>query len=424
MTNKLLSYAAGCLFVLLAPGSVLGQAANTLSLEQCYRQAELNYPLTKQRGLIEQTKAYNIDNIAKGVFPQFSVNGQATYQSEVTSIAVPGFNVPTVSKTQYNLHGEVSQTLTDFAINKQKRTISGTEADIQQANLDAELFQLKGRINQLFFGIILIEGQLEQSEISKTDIRTGIAKVQAAVDNGTGFMSSVNKLKAELLTADQHTIELKASRKAYADMLAAFINQPIDTNTVFTKPAEPVLTDSINRPELKAYNLQMRSYAEQQRLTKVSNYPQLSAFFQGGIGNPSPVNFLASGLSSYYITGVRLSWNMAGLYTYHKSKLISKNNQDMVADRKNTFLFNTNLTLRQQNADVDRYRELIRSDDEIIKLRSSVKQTSAVQLQNGVMTANDYLLDINAEARARQDRTLHQVQLLMAQYDRKTTSGN
>jgi outer membrane protein TolC len=424
MTNKLLSYAAGCLLVLLAPGSVLGQEANTLTLEQCYRQAELNYPLTKQRGLIEQTKAYNIDNIAKGVFPQLAVNGQATYQSDVTSIAVPGFNVPTVSKNQFNLHGEVSQTLTDFAINKQKRTISGTEADIQQANLDAELFQLKSRINQLFFGIILIDGQLEQSEISKTDIRTGIAKVQAAVDNGTGFMSSVNKLKAELLTADQHTIELKASRKAYTDMLAAFINQPIDATTVFAKPAEPVLTDSINRPELKAYNLQMRSYAEQQRLTKVSNYPQISAFFQGGIGNPSPVNFLASGLSSYYITGVRLSWNIAGLYTYRKSKLISKNNQDMIADRKNTFLFNTNLTLRQQNADVERYRELIRSDDEIIKLRSSVKQTSAVQLQNGVMTANDYLLDINAEARARQDRTLHQVQLLMAQYDRKTTSGN
>lgn len=424
MTNKLLAYASGCLFVLLGAGSVWGQDTKTLSLEQCYRQAELNYPLSKQRGLIEQTKEYNIDNIAKGVFPQFTVNGQTTYQSAVTSIVVPGFNVPTVSKTQYNLHGEVSQTLTDFAINKQKRAISGVDADIQQANLEADLFQLKGRINQLFFGIILIDGQLEQTELSKTDIKTGIAKVQAAVDNGTGFMSSVNKLKAELLKADQHSIELKASRKAYTDMLGAFINQNIDANTTFAKPEPPVLTDSVNRPELKAFDLQARSYAEQQRLTKVSNYPQLNAFFQGGIGNPSPVNFLASGLSSYYITGVRLSWNIAGLYTYKKSKLISKNNEEMVFDRKNTFLFNTNLTLRQQNADIERYRELIRSDDEIIKLRGSVKQTSAVQLQNGVMTANDYLLDINAEAQARQDRTLHQVQLLMAQYDHKTTSGN
>jgi hypothetical protein len=96
----------------------------------------------------------------------------------------------------------------------------------------------------------------------------------------------------------------------------------------------------------------------------------------------------------------------------------------MVLDQRNTFLFNTNLTLQQQNADIERYRQLIKSDDEIIKLRDSVKQTSAVQLQNGVITANDYLLDINAEAQARQDRVLHQVQLLMSQYDHKTTSGN
>ena len=80
--------------------------------------------------------------------------------------------------------------------------------------------------------------------------------------------------------------------------------------------------------------------------------------------------------------------------------------------------------MRQQNADIERYAQLIQSDNEIIKLRDSVKQTSTVQLQNGVITANDFLLDINAEAQARQDRLLHEVQLLMSQYNYKTTSGN
>ncbi len=423
MINKLLSKAL-CVTFLLGTSSTFAQEANTISLEHCYRQAELNYPLSKQRGLIEQTKQYNVDNIAKGVIPQLTVNGQATYQSDVTSISIPQFHTPTVPKDQYNLHGEVSQTLTDFAINKQKQEISSTDADIQQANLEAQLFALKDRVNQLFFGVILLDAQLEQNELSKKDIQTGIANMQANVNNGTAFNSSLNKLKAELLKANQHTIDLKASRKAYTDMLGLFIGQKITESTVFTKPGEPVLTDSISRPEIKAYDLQAKQYQEQLRLTKISNYPQLTAFFQGGMGNPSPVNFLASGLSSYYITGVRLSWSIGGLYTLKKSRLISKNNQDMVWDQKNTFLFNTNLTLQQQNADIDRYRQLIQSDDEIINLRGSVKQTSAVQLQNGVITANDYLTDINAEAQARQDRALHQVQLLMAQYNHKTTTGN
>jgi hypothetical protein len=142
------------------------------------------------------------------------------------------------------------------------------------------------------------------------------------------------------------------------------------------------------------------------------------------VGKPNPVNFLSSQLSGYYLTGLRLTWNFGGLYTYHKDKLINKNNQEMVLAQRNTFLFNTSMTLRQQNADIVRYQQLIQSDNEIVSLRDSIKQTSAVQLQNGVISANDYLLDINAEAQARQDRLLHEVQLLLSQYNHKTTAGN
>lgn len=424
--NKVAQYLA--ILLLFTPlKKSLAQPPQSLTLGQCYQLAETNYPLTRQRALIEKTKEYNLDNIRKGIYPQFAVNGSATYQSDVTKISLPpGFNatIPTVSKDQYKLYGEVSQTLTDFGINKQKRTISATDAALQEENLNTELYKLKDRINQLFFGILLIDGQLRQNDLSAQDIKTGIAKVQAAINNGTDFKSSLNKLKAELLTNGQRTIDLKATRKSYTDMLSLFLNTTIDETTQFITPTPPTaMTDSISRPELKAYDLQTRSYIEQQRLTKINNYPQLNAFFQGGMGKPNPVNFLSTQLSGYYLTGIRLSWNFGGLYTYHKDKLINKNNQEMVLAQRNTFLFNTSITLRQQNADIIRYQQLVQSDNDIVNLRDSVKQSSAVQLQNGVITANDYLLDINAEAQARQDRTLHEVQLLMAQYNHKTTAG-
>jgi len=417
------------LLLLLSPGRSLAQSPQSLTLEQCYQLAETNYPLTRQRALIDKTKEYTLDNIRKGIYPQFAVSGTATYQSDVTKITLPpisgmNINIPTVPKDQYKLYGEVSQTLTDFGINKQKRTISATDAAIQQENLNTELYKLKDRVNQLFFGILLIDGQLRQNDLSAQDIRTGIAKVQAAIDNGTDFKSSLNKLKAELLTNGQRTIDLKANRKAYTDMLGLFLDTTIDEKTTFVKPAPPVYNDVISRPELRTFDLQTRSYAEQQRLTRINNYPQLNAFFQGGLGKPNPVNFLSTQLSGYYLTGLRLSWNFGGLYTYHKDKLISKNNQEMVQAQRNTFLFNTSMTMRQQNADIQRYQQLIQSDNDIVNLRDSIKQTSAVQLQNGVISANDYLLDINAEAQARQDRLLHEVQLLLSQYNHKTTAGN
>ena len=399
----------------------------TLTLDQCYQLAEKTYPLTKQRALIEKTKEYSIANISKGVYPQFLVNGSATYQSDVTKITLPqstNITIPSVSKDQYKLYGEVSQTLTDFGINKQRRTISQTDAQLQQENLNTQLYQLKDRINQLFFGILLLDEQLEQNDLAAKDIQTGINNVQATIQNGTGFTSSLNKLKAELLKTNQQAIDLRSTRKAYTDMLSLFIDQPITNTTKLTKPIPPAQTTSINRPELKAYDLQIQSYTQQLRLTKLNLNPQLNAFFQGGMGKPNPVNFLSTNLNGYYVTGIRLTWTIGGWYTYKKDRLINQNNQEMIKAQKNTFLFNTQLTLDQQKEDITRYQQLIASDDEIVNLRESVSKTSGAQLQNGVITANDYLLDINAASQARQDRAVHEIQLLLSQYNHLTTAGN
>ena len=411
------------------PSGARAQKADQLTLAACYQLGEATYPLTRQRELIAKTRDYNIANIAKGIYPQLSVNGQATYQSDVTQVnlpKIPGYNlsIPTVPKNQYKLYGEVSQTLTDFGINKQRREISSTDAELQEANLSTDLYALKDRINQLYFGALLIDDQLQQNELAARDIRTGIAKVEAAIRNGTDFVSSLNKLKAELLKTEQHSVELSASRTAYTDMLSLFINRPVDSTTVLARPEEPATTDSINRPELKGYDLQLQSYAENLRLTRLNLLPQVSAFFQGGFGQPNPVNLLSTSISGYYLTGLRLTWTIGGSYTYKKDRLISHNNEEMVKAQRNTFLFNTNLTMRQDNADIRKYRALIKSDDEIVQLRESVGKTSAVQLENGVISANDYLLDVNATAQARQDRAVHQMQLLMTQYNYKTTSGN
>jgi len=405
------------------------RAQPSLTLEQCYRLAEANYPLTRQRALIAGTRDYNISNITKGIYPQLSVDGTATYQSAVTDITIPPINgykinIPTVPKDQYKLYGEISQTLTGFGINKQQRRISITDAALQEANLNSDLYQLKDRIDQLYFGTLLIDDQIAQNNLAAKDIQTGIDNVQARINNGIDFQSSLNKLKAQLLQTDQHTIELKASREAYTDMLGLFINETVDSTTRLERPEPPRPTDSINRPELKAYDLQVRQYDENLRLSRLNLYPQLSAFFQGGMGQPNPMNLLSTTLSPYYFTGLRLTWTIGGAYTYKKDRLISLNNREMVKAQRSTFLFNTEQTLHQENADIRKYIKLIESDDDIVNLRESVSKTSAVQLHNGVISVNDYLLDINAAAQARQDRAVHQIQLLMAQFDHKTTSGN
>ena len=206
-------------------------------------------------------------------------------------------------------------------------------------------------------------------------------------------------------------------------MLSHFIGTAIDENTTLLKPAPQLVSNTINRPELKFYDLQKKTFDLQNKLITAKNLPRFSLFFQGGLGRPA-LNMLSNDVQGYYIGGLRLNWNLTGFYTYNKEKKILAVNQDFIDIQRETFLFNTNLNLRQQNSEITKVQELIVTDNDIISLRESVKNTTKIQLENGTATTNDYLISVNAEDQARQNLILHEIQLLMAQYNYQTTSGN
>ena len=80
--------------------------------------------------------------------------------------------------------------------------------------------------------------------------------------------------------------------------------------------------------------------------------------------------------------------------------------------------------MKQQQSDIEKLEQLITTDKEIIDIRASVKDAAKAQLENGVITANDYLREINAEDQARQALITHELQLLQATINYKTISGN
>ena len=403
------------------------QQTGTLTIEEVYQLAQTNYPLIKQRDLITKTKDYSVSNASKGYLPMFQVSGQATYQSEVTSfpfkLPITGFSFPGYSKDQYKAYAEVDQLIYDGGVIKnQKKTAEANEV-IQKQNLDVELYSLYDRVNQLFFGALLMDEQLKQNELLIKDIQNGIDKTKALVANGAAYRSSVDELSAQLLQTEQSRVELSSTKNAYLEMLGLFLNRPLDKNTVIQKPGSPVLSDSINRPELLAYDYQKIAYNLQGDLLKTQLRPKFSLFLQGGYARPG-LNFLSNDFEWYYIGGVKLNWNLGSWYTLKNQRRILDLNRSSLDVQKETFLFNTHVTQKQENANVEKYIELLKKDNSIISLRESVKKAASAQLENGVLSAHDYLNEVNLEDEARQALILHQVMLLQAQYNYQNTVGN
>jgi outer membrane protein TolC len=414
------------LSVLLILPAMLYAQSQSLSLQKAYELAEQNYPLIKQRELIKQTSEYSEENLGKGFLPQINLSGQATYQSAVTQVKLPapGIFIEPLSKDQYRILGDVNQLIYDGGAIKQQKGIQHLSDEVEQQKIEVELYKLKERINQIFLGVLFLDEQLKQVDLVRSDLNNGVTRVEAQINNGVALKSNLNVLKAELLKTDQRAIEIRSARKGYIEVLSFFINQTLPENIRLEKPVVTgsVLINDIQRPELKLYSTQEKLLGGQYNMIGSRNKPKASLFFQGGYGRPS-LNLFTNDFDFFYTTGLRLNWSIGGFYTEKREKKIIELNQKSIDIQKEVFLFNTNAQLKQQQSEFDKLQKLIATDNDIIDLRIKVKDAAKAQLENGVITANDYLREVNAEDLARQNLITHQIQLLQAQINYQTISG-
>lgn len=397
-----------------------------LTLEEAYQMASSNYPSIQKRGLISKTREYSIENASKGYLPSFTLNSQATYQSDVTNfpfkIPVAGFTLPQFSKDQYKVYGEVNQLVYDGGAIKNQKQSAEVNENIQQQSLEVELYALYDRVNQLFFGALLMKEQLTQNDLLRKDIQNGLDKVNAQLVNGVAYKSSVDEINAQLLQAEQARIQLQTIEAAYRKMLGVLIHASLSEDTRLETPSLPPIYDTITRPELVLYDLQKMNVDLQEKQLNTQLKPRVNLFLQGGYGRPA-LNLLSNSFQTYFISGVRLNWNLGSLYTYKNSRLIFTNTKKELDIQKEVFLLNTQIALEQQKEAILQYVALIKKDDAIISLRNAVKKAANAQLENGVMNAHDYLTQVYAEDAARQNKILHQIQFLQSQYNYQNTLG-
>ena len=411
--------------VLFTPCFVFAQEITNLTLQQAYDLAYKNYPVWRQKDLVRRTADLNIDILQKDFLPQVTVVGQSTYQSAVTEvpIKIPGYTIEAPSKSQQKVVADLSQLIYDGGVTRQQKNFEDLNAVVEDQKVEVELYQIKEKINLYYLGILYMDEQLKQVALVKSDIENGIKRVEAQVQNGTAFKSNLNSLKAELLEVDQRRIETRATKKGLVDAMAVFLGQPINENVQLEKQViNNVVYGEITRPELKLYNDQSKLIDQQNKLITARNRPKASLFAQGGYGRPG-LNMLVNEFDTYYIGGLRLNWSLDGLYKTKKEREKIEVNKKIVDTEKETFLLTTNTQLVRQQAEIEKLKQLIVSDSAIIALRRTVTDASKAQLESGVITATDYLIDVNAEDQARQGLITHEVQLIQAQINYLTISG-
>ena len=419
------------IIILLLAGWASAGAQSLVTLEACYGAAQANYPLLKQKEILARSEALAVENLKlNGQLPQLAINGQATWQWQVTKLPIemPGLAIPTLSKDQYRVTLDASYALYDGNLTQLQVEVQRASTATAQQQVEIELNHLKEQVSSLFLNALLTDESRAITQALRNELNNRLEKIQSNVRFGTVAPMDADALQAELLSARQRLAQLDAARRGLRESLAILTALPIADSTELVVGALDSTSDAGNgaalaRPEFRLYQAQRSLYDAQFQLTAGKTKPRLSLFAQGGGGRPG-LNFLSNEFTGFFLGGLRLNWNLSSFYSLTNDRQMITLNRQGVDIRQATFERNLSLQLRQQQTEIDKLTAQLATDAEIVALRGRVRRAAAVQLDNGAIAARDYTTELNAENQAQLSQKLHELQLLQARIQYRTLLGN
>jgi len=409
-------------FGLGLPTLTIGQA---LTLDSCQYYARQHFPLLKSLALIQENKSLETDHLNNSLRPVIQIGGQATYQSEVTRLPfmIPGTNINPLSRDQYKVFTDISQSITPLFQKKEKEQLIAAQTIFQQKKTEIEIYKLREVVIQTYFGLLLLEGQLNQIKPVLKDIETGIEKLKIAESAGTSSTAQILMLAAEKLKVEQKQAALIHQQEGLIQVMSHLINRPLRPENKLLFPEERPVRQELRREEMILFESQHLIYQHQATIAKERIKPVVQLFGQGGYGRPG-LNMLNNAFDFFYLGGIRMQLNLSSRYLY-KNDIEKLNLQHQALDiEKEQFELNIKLALDKQRAEIKKYQTLVNQSAEIIKLRQKIKEMAKSQLDYGILSALDYLSYIEAEDQANQDLLFYKIQLAMAIENYHFIQGN
>lgn len=412
--------------LLLAVTLGVSAQQQTVTLAECLDAAVKNHPLSAQNELYSQTANLQQRNIDNGKLPQLNLNAQGTYQNEVVSLpfSIPGTQAPDIPLAQYKVSMDVNQLIYGGGSLDAQSAVEDLSRQINQLNNDSELYKMKERVNQLYFSILLADLNADVISGSINDLKSRLQKVQISVREGVLLASSSDVLQAEILKAGQRLLEVQTQKQALLNTLQVLTGLSLGEQVTFAEPSLDVNLSIYNnlRPEYGVFALMQQKIEASKKLTSTRDMPKVYGFGIAGYGNPG-YNMFKEGSALFYTVGAKVSWNFWNWNQTSREKQILDLNSHIVENQKNAYDMANRAQVQQYLADVVKAEKLLNSDDEIIKLRSSITRSAASQLENGSLTSSDYVTEQLAEEQALITRNLHKVQLLQAKALYKAATG-
>jgi outer membrane protein TolC len=418
------------IIVLILSGSV-GWAQKVLTLKECYDMALTANAIAGEKTAYSDISRIRDENLTKGWLPSIDANANITYNSDVVDFAAATASVPGMSslfrpmpQDQYKLTLDISQVIYDGGAIKSARAIEQADLHINEKQTESDLYKLKGQVNTYYFNIMLLDRQKELLDSYLSLITKRISTMQSALNNGILIKPDIDILSSEKLKLEQQITENNLRRDALIKILSDMTGNEIDNSTRFILPAEtPEITMELSRPELQMFDLRKEQLSAGLKMVQSKRMPKAFGFATLGYGNPPGMDFFNDKFDTYYIVGAGIKWNIFDWNRAKNEKQVISLQQGIIENRKNDLADNLKRQLEVKMSEIKSLRELVKTDAELMELRKRITAASESQYENGVITATEYLNELNSEKSVAINSEIHRISLALAGIEYMNISG-
>ena len=420
---------------LLPVGPAFAQRATAgrqLTLAALQHNAVDSDPRTRELALQEQQSALRQRNISAERLPAVAVEGTGQYQSDVPTAPFtlpngqPLFSPP---KTTLDGHVQVQQRLYDPSLSA-RSALERAQLDENQARVQTALYAQRQMVNDAFFAAALLQQRAEALDATIADLEARLREAETRAREGAALASDAAAVEATLLQRRQDASAIRADRRAALARLSRLTGSAIAEADVLVLPdtaaavadARRAPDDLRSRPEYTQFSRSRERIAQQQSAATAQELPRVSAFARVGYSRPG-LNFISDQFETYGLGGVQLQWTAWSWGVPSREREALALQQQIVDADQAAFTRSLGEAIEGDLASIDRLRDALKDDDRIVALRESIERTTKARLDEGVVTAADYLERSAELLQARINRVSHEVELAQAGARILTTLG-
>ncbi len=392
-----------------------------ITLEECYQLVVKNYPLAKQKVIFEKQNSLDVAIINTEKLPKINLSAQATYQSDVIGLPIASIIPP--NKDQYRTTISATQLIYAGGVLKARKEVKNASFKTRKKEIEVSLYQLKARVNQLYFSIILAQENRNLLSSKQKQLESKLKEVKSGIKNGMVLPISDKVIEVQLLKIAQQFVEIDKKKDVLIANLSALIGEKIIASLNFKiPPITTIFSSDLKRPELGLFQLKKDEIEASKNVLSKKNAPKVIGFVNGGYGNPG-LNMLDNSFQPFYTVGVKLNWNVFDWNATKKQQEAMIINNEIIDNQTEVFKLNTGIALKTLEIEIEKMEAFIKTDKKMILLREDVLKSAASQLKNGVITATAYLTEVSNLYEDKSRLVTHYIQLTLAKANYNNTQG-